>query len=493
MSDSSPAPGRKRLVLVGLAVGWLLLGLVWSLASPPGSSPDDDFHLGSIWCAWGSEATGCVTGQVGDTRVEVRVPALTHAFSNCVALKPDQSAACQFQDAGPPPVTANTGLYPPGFYAFLRTFATDELGPSIVTMRMAVWTVCSLLWAALLALIPAKSRERVLVAVLAAMVPLGLYVSASTNPSGLVVTGVPVAVLAVVFAPDAGRGRGWVIAALAGVAGLAAALSRSDAPFFLALGLAAAFVMRFRDLRDLRRWWPAPLTLTASILVGLAAAGTQTGNISGGLPGADAAEAAGPSIGSVVLRLPFYVVGEFATTLGYMDVPMPALVWAPVAAAMAGLGLLGLASWRLEKGLAVLMLVGAQVVGLVYLQINSSCCTVQARYLLPVTVMWMAMLAVVPAGRAAWRLNRAQAWALWAALAGSQSLALRQVLLRYTVGLGSPDEYGLFPQPQWWWGLPVSPWVVWLMGTVLFGLVLGWALHAIVASDRAGRLVQSPG
>ena len=37
----------------------LILGLSWSLASAPASSPDDDFHLASIWCAWGAEASDC--------------------------------------------------------------------------------------------------------------------------------------------------------------------------------------------------------------------------------------------------------------------------------------------------------------------------------------------------------------------------------------------------------------------------------------------------
>ena len=30
----------------------------WAIASPPGSSPDEEFHLPSIWCAQGLEACG---------------------------------------------------------------------------------------------------------------------------------------------------------------------------------------------------------------------------------------------------------------------------------------------------------------------------------------------------------------------------------------------------------------------------------------------------
>ncbi len=466
---------------VVVAVAWLALGLAWSLASPPGSSPDDDFHLGSIWCAWGRESTGCVEGAIGETRVEVQVPALQQAFSNCVALKPEASAACQFAAEGPAPTTANTGLYPPGYYSFLRLFATDNLAGSIVAMRMAIWIVCSALWAGLLLVMPRTSRHRVLLAVLAAFVPLGLFLSASTNPSGLAVTTIPVAVLAVAFAGDFKRRRGAAAVGLAAVAGVAAVVTRSDAPFLLALGLGAVLLLRVRDWRSAGSWWPAPAAVAASVLLGLFIAGTQTRNITGGLPGADGtASGAGPSIGAVLRSLPTYFVGEYATTLGYMDVPMPAVVWAPVAAVMAATAVLGLASWRLEKGLAVLLVVLGQVVALVYLQVGSACCTVQARYFLPLTVTWMALLALVPLGAAAWRVNGPQALVLGVALAGSQSLALHQVLVRYTVGLGAPGEHLWLRDGQWWWEIPISPLAVWLAGSAAFAFAVAWVLSQLV-------------
>jgi len=473
----------RRVITVLAAAAWLVLGLVWSLASPPGSSPDDDFHLGSIWCAWGQEATGCVKGEVGETRVDVQVPALRQAFSNCVALKPEASAACQFASEGPAPTTANTGLYPPGYYSFLRLFATDDLAGSIVAMRMAVWVVCSALWAGLMVLMPVSSRFRVVLAVLASMVPLGLFLSASTNPSGMAVTTIPVAVLAVAFAGDIRSRAGVAAAVLAAVAGLAAVVTRSDAPFLLALGLGAVLVVRIREWRSVGSWWPAPAAVAGSVLFGLVIAGTQTRNISGGLVAADGTSTGtGPSIGSVLSSLPTYFVGEWATTLGYVDVPMPAVVWAPVAAVMAAVAVMGLMSWRVEKGLAVLLVVAGQTAGLVYLQIGSACCTVQARYFLPLTVIWMALLALVPIGTAAWRLNAPQAWVLGAALIGSQSIALHQVLVRYTVGLGAPGEHLWLRDAQWWWDIPASPLLVWVTGSVTFAITVSWVLWRVVRS-----------
>ncbi len=463
---------------------WLALGLAWSVASPPGSSPDDDFHLGSIWCAWGQQATGCVEGEVGETRVEVQVPALRQAFSNCVALKPEASAACQFESAGQAPTTANTGLYPPGFYSFMRLFATDNLAGSIMAMRMAVWIVCTALWAVLISLMPASSRYRVVLAVLAAMVPLGLFLSASTNPSGVAVTAIPVAVLAVLFARDIRERAGVAAAVLAVTAAGAAVLTRSDAPFLLALGLAAVLLARIRDWRSARYWWPAPAGVAGSVMLGLVIAGTQTQNISGGLVAADGTSAGtGPSIGSVLSSLPTYFVGEWATTLGYVDVAMPAVVWAPVAAVIAAVAVLALSSWSVEKGLAVLLVMAGEAAGLVYLQVGSACCTVQARYFLPLTVICMALLALVPVGTAAWRLNAPQAWVLGVALIGSQSVALHQVLVRYTSGLGAPGEHLWLRHSQWWWDAPIPPpLLVWVFGSLAFAFAAVWVLWQVSAS-----------
>lgn len=46
------AVASRRPALLGglLLVLMLLTGLGWAVSSPVESSPDEDFHLGSIWC-----------------------------------------------------------------------------------------------------------------------------------------------------------------------------------------------------------------------------------------------------------------------------------------------------------------------------------------------------------------------------------------------------------------------------------------------------------
>ena len=53
-TTSRSRPGARTVaawLITCLAAFAALAG--WSLASPAGSSPDDDYHLASIWCAQG--------------------------------------------------------------------------------------------------------------------------------------------------------------------------------------------------------------------------------------------------------------------------------------------------------------------------------------------------------------------------------------------------------------------------------------------------------
>ena len=38
------------LGVIALLASVFALGVAWAVSSPVGASPDDDYHLGSIWC-----------------------------------------------------------------------------------------------------------------------------------------------------------------------------------------------------------------------------------------------------------------------------------------------------------------------------------------------------------------------------------------------------------------------------------------------------------
>lgn len=476
--DGSHGWWTRRAARWLAVVAWLVLGVAWAVASPPGSSPDDDFHLGSIWCAWGREATGCVVEDSVGGRSSVLVPSLRDAYSTCVALRGDRSAACQF-DGELNPLIANRGGYPPGFYGFLRLFASDQAAVSIVAMRLVVWGLGTALWLALFALIPGTSRHRMMLAVLASAVPLTLFLASSTNPSAALITGIPVAALAAIFTPRLTTRAGKAGLMLAVVAALVAVLSRSDAPFLLGVAAVGAAVARSGG-RTWRQAWLAPSAVLAVAIVGLAFRGSQAEALTTGLsPGAGGQAL---SLLTVLQQLPVYFVGEIATTIGYMDVPMPAFVWASVASAMAAIALLGLWSWTRTKGVAIALILAGQLAGLLFLQTRTSF-TIQPRYFLPLTLTWFALVAWVPPGAKRWRLNRAQGVLLWTAVSLAHAVALRQLLERYMFGVNSSKPNPSLSNPEWWWDVPVPALAVWLVGSAAFAGVLLWVVAVVIGDS----------
>lgn len=483
---------RTGLGRLSLLVLWLVVGLSWALASPTGSAPDDDFHLGSIWCAWGRDASGCSLGPKEGGRAPASVPALERAYSTCVALKSESSAACQFSaDTPPTTVSSNVGGYPPGFYATLRVLASDNASVSVISMRMLVWTVCTALILAAVYLLGNLGGSRVLLAALAGLVPLGTFLFASTNPSSVLVAAIPATAIAVSRRETLSTRPGKVALTLAVLAALAAVMSRPDAPLLLAVALIGGMLMRGRPWLHPRSALVAPIAVSLIVILGLLLDQSQSSALTSGLsPGSGTAA---PSVASILRELPSYVVGPWATTLGYVDVPMPPLVWAAAAVNIIVVVFLGFAAWSVNKGLAIGAVLISQTLGLVYLQHQTACCTLQARYFLPLTMVWLLFASMVPAGTRLWPMNAPQASMLWLSFSIANSFAMHQVLSRYTVGLNTAGHDLSLNDPQWWWDMPIPPVGVWLIGSVAFSVLVAALLRRVIGSSDGSWSANSPG
>src|SRR4051794_13144876 len=81
-----------------------LLALValgaWALSSPVGASPDEDYHLTSIWCGQGIEAGQCEAADAPSNR---KIPASLLYGPKCFAFHPETSAQCQSRWFSPEP------------------------------------------------------------------------------------------------------------------------------------------------------------------------------------------------------------------------------------------------------------------------------------------------------------------------------------------------------------------------------------------------------
>jgi hypothetical protein len=496
----------RRLRPIHLAPALALLAFgAWAFASPVGAGPDDDYHLVSIWCAGGGSEQ-CVEGDTAATRNVS--PALDDV--TCYAQDSERSAACQEDayrswDRGDLVETKRgnfQGEYPAVYYTTMHLFAGDDLQVSALTMRLVNATLFVGLATALAALLAGARRRTLLLGWLVTLVPLGIFLIPSNNPSGWAVTGVGTAFLALLGWFDSEGRRRWALGALYLVGILMAGGARGDAAVYAIGATVTASVITSERTRawGLKALLPAAgLVLALVLLTTSAQAGVGATGFSGApampLPGADVGEQAvalgGFSLAAYnLLMLPFLWTGVWGTwALGWIDTMMPAVVpWAATSAfvvtAFAGLGRL---DWR--KAIAttgVLFVLVALPVYVLTVGGNRVGEQLQPRYLLPLIVLFALVLLADRAGSAP-RLTRIQLVAILGALVIANTVALQVNIRRYVTGadVQGPD---LAEGAEWWWAGMPSPNVVWIVGTLAFVAlvtVIGIELRRLSVQDAA--------
>lgn len=486
MSSGSPA-ARTRvpwlLVLIPI-LAFVALG-AWAVSSPVGSSPDDDFHLPSIWCGLGERAGLCELTADPDTRL-VPAPLVGEA---CYTRDPSASAACWDADATQLAETdrVNVGpLYPPVFYGTMSIFASTDVVASVLAMRLFNAALFVGLTTAAAFAVPAGMRRLVVIPFVVTMVPLGMFIVPSTNASSWAIlsAGLLWTTLAA-SAVTTGRRR-LALLALAGVAAVLGAGARADAAAFAVLGVIVALVLTRRVFT--RAMLPTVLLAVAIVVVSAAfyLSADQSSAVTEGLPTDGPPLTMGQHVDNF-LGAPSLWIGIFGGWgLGWLDTPMPAAVsvlgFAVFALALAW----GLRQLDARKALAAAGVFAAFWLVPVILLAQSRALVgthVQPRYILPI--------AVILAGVLLWGTLRADASPLPTGLvvtgsvllAFANAVALHIELDRYTKGLDDPS---LIPGAgaEWWWQSSPAPWVVWALGVAAFAGLLA-SLHAV--SVRAAR------
>jgi hypothetical protein len=494
----SPSPATvavrpRRPPIIWLAPILALLALTsWAFASPVGSSPDDDFHLASIWCAAGDRTSLCEESETVGSR-DISKALLGAA---CFARDSTLSGACQaavFEDTRL--VESNRGNfaggYPPVYYGVMSLFATDDIQTSVLVMRMVNVVLFVGMLTALTVLLPIRHRRTLLWSWLITVIPLGLFLIASINPSAWALIGVGTAWMALLgFFDTSGRQR-IGLAAVFVVASIMAVGSRADAAIYLALAIVAVVFLRFRRDRKLLSSWILPavglvlaiLALLISQQVGIAVGGfdstdpSPTDTSAPVDPGASAPPA-GSTLGLVFSNLvnaPSLWAGVFGSwSLGWFDTPMPFVVALGGVGVFAAVTFTGIAviSWR--KALITAAVAAALWVIPVYILTRGGQMVgveLQPRYLLPLIVV-LAGFALLAVASREFRLTRLQRILVVATSIGTQSLALFYTMRRFITG-EDVNGFDLGADAEWWWtGVP-GPMLFWIVGSLCWaGLVL---------------------
>ncbi len=485
-SRSIAAPWKRILLAVATAVlGFAALG-TWAIASPVGAAPDDDFHLASIWCSWGDREGLCAPGDAANERT---VPVEVLAWSECYAQKTEKSADCNIDETA----TVSTdrgnfvGAYPPVFYVVMGTFASPNVVVSTIVMRLFNAALFVGAVSALLALLRPGQRGPLVWGAVATMVPLGVFIVSSVNPSSwAILAGLTVWLAVYGFLTSETRGRSIALGAIAVALGIMGAGARGDSAAYVAIAAVAASILTFEKSRAWlkRAALPLGLAVIGGIFFlasrqssGIAEAGIAAAS-SGDAASSTAAVAEAPSKTAMLLTnlmdLPWLWTGGTGTWgLGWYDTPVPPAVWVLMIGLLFALLLWGLRVMTLRKGAVMLLALAALTVLPLYVLYGKGLRVgewVQPRYLLPLLILFMG-LALYGFARDNLGLTRLQAGVIFAVLAVCNSLSLHNNMRRYITGLGD-GGFNLNANIEWWWSMPISPMVVWFLGSAAFALAL---------------------
>lgn len=471
-----PRLDRARAAKGGIAI--MVLSLIallsWAVSSPAGSSPDENFHATSIWCGWGSDDTTCRDEGVKDTRSMPFDPAL----ASCYAGLPGISGGCQDEKKGLEHRSDATwgnfvGLYPPVYYAAMRPLVSDNYEDSVLRIRVVNSILIVSVIAAVGLLIPTSLRRTMLWSLLIAVVPLGMFILPSINPSSWSILSAGTLWVALYAQFDATGRRRVALGGLALLTALMGSGARGDSCLYSSLAVIAVFTLRWGMLRANR----FPVIVGLGIIVMSAAfflASDQSSVASKGLyvPDELLSDASKPQIAIAnFLKVPYVLTGMFGSwPLGWFDTEEPAIVFQAALLVFAGVVFAALAHLTRRKIVAVsgvaicfvlfpivVLTQGRQFVGL----------SVQPRYLLPLLVLLAAMALHTASPRHPLTLNRLQLFLIGGGLSVANAVALHVNIRRYVTGI-DVNGINLDRGREWWWDIPVGANTVWVAGSLAF-------------------------
>ena len=266
--DATP-PVRRAWILPGIiALLVAMTGIAWAVSSPVGASPDDDYHLGAIWCPPPVDSTGCRITTI-DGKKAVGVPqSLEKKNVTCYAFDHNNSAACTlaFSDEAPGATLRwDDGNYPWGYYQFQHLLVGSDTARSVLAMRLVNTMITLALMGAILLLADAALRLSLGVALVTGWVPMGLYFVTSLNPSSWALTGTLAFTAGLLGASRSSGWRRWGLDACAAAGAVLACTSRGDSAFYmLVCTVALAFAVP----------WSRALVREAALAVVASGAGT---------------------------------------------------------------------------------------------------------------------------------------------------------------------------------------------------------------------------
>ena len=471
----------QQRLWVGLALiaAFVSLG-AWALSSPIGSSPDDDYHNASIWCGQGFRDGLCEEGSEDGAVVVART---LIANSACFAFHPELSGACPRSSEPMETLRSNAdGGYPPVFYWSMSWLAGDDLDASIIAMRLLNGGLAVALLALTISVLPRDQRRAPLAGILLTMMPLGLFVLSSVNPSSWTyVSLVTFFVSFVAFLREDVAPLRIRLILISGLSLLMGAGTRADAGIYIVLAIVLAWMLAFTRSRVTLQNVGASFVFAVASYLFYRGAG-QAGYWNSGSEGSGVSSLG--EFASNLVNFPLLVSGVFGTSgLGWLDTDMPSSVWVVGLTIASAVIFASVPNLSRIHGTALVGAFGALVAVPMYmLTINDTAvgASVQPRYLLPLVALVVAVALYRTDSVVGTKFSPVQMALVAGGLSIANLVALHTNTLRYVSG-NDVRSVNLDENIDWWWsGLAVSPNGNWLIGSVAFAamMVALWKLRA---------------
>jgi hypothetical protein len=504
---------KKFLVHATISALALFISLsAWALSSPLGSSPDEDFHIGSIWCAKGFVTDTCEDKKDKSSSLlpdvysskGVRIVSVPHVMDICFIGKSDKSGDCSLDRKSEAPLLrANDNMaYPPIYYKFMDTFLDSDTQASGMTMRLVNSLIASLLLFFAIVLSSTRTRNSMLIGITSTLVPLGMFLIPSLNPSAWAYLSSAFSWIFLTNAISSQntskgiRNVNWVLFFICLVMAFG---SRWDAGIYILVSTGAVLALNgsggeyFKNLNQLTK-----LILRTSFAVALIALIyyylPRVFEIakSGIFPEDDSKwEPINLFTYNVVhlIELPAGTFGFDQWGLGWFDTPLPAVVSFVGTAIYSFFLLQSMPFYRLRNYCVLGALFAFTALVLMFsltasgIQVGD---TVQPRYILP-------MMPII-IGMAVWssRTGRpfgsdpiARAIITGILIAVANAVSLWTNIKRYTVGLEKHQNYSLNASIEWWWEWAPSPNFVFMLGVFSFSIFIYAAFKLILMQSES--------
>jgi hypothetical protein len=463
---ASTASHRRFLALTIALASLFGLG-AWAFASPIGSSPDEDYHLVSIWCGQGERSELCESGSKEN---EVRAPIALIISANCFAFNPESSSNCDLpphEDFGTTTRSNSSGAYPPVFYWVMSSMASPNIEFSVILMRILNAAIFVFLLSVTVLVSPLRVQKPIIGGIFASIVPLGMFLIPSVNPSSWAVISASITWASLVgFYYSQSVVKQNALLAISLIATVLGAGARTDAAVYVGIALVVASLLSWKQIRT-----KPYMLLQASSVLPIALFFYFTSGSSSIATPASIGQGFDHRLAiSNLLELPSLWVGALGGWgLGWLDTRMPSLVFVASVFVFSGIVFYGLLIRKNLKYFALSLLLVAITLIPLYVLINENLTVgsnVQPRYLYP--------LLIIMAGVSLWgirvgkkHLNQAQIFVVVMGLSVANSVALHSNIRRYVTGI-DVGGYNLDRDVEWWWSAAPSPMAIWLTGSIAF-------------------------